>query len=99
MKLTTACATLVLSACSGATEVPAPAAEGRQLPTAQFLALDRKEQNLAVYDAFWRQLLANYYDPGVFATDEWHARRAQWREEAAKAETQLALYHSYFPRL
>ena len=65
----------------------------------EFLALDRKGQNLAVYDAFWQQLQANYYDPQIFATDEWRARRAQWREEAAKAETRFELYQSYFPRL
>ncbi len=98
LKLTTAtaCIVLGLSACSGATEVTA---DGRQLPTVEFLALDRKGQNLAVYDAFWHQLLTNYYDPRVFATDEWRARRTRWREEAAKAETRFVLYHSSFHRL
>jgi carboxyl-terminal processing protease len=98
LKLTTACVVFGLSACSGATEVATPASDDRQ-PTAEFLALDREQQNLAVYDAFWHQLLTHYYDPELFATDEWRARRTQARADAARAQTRAELYYSSFPRL
>ena len=91
---------LSLSACSQAKE-PAAAAPPAwpPKPSAEFLALDRKGQNLAVYDAFWQQIDSNYYDASVFATDEWKARRAQWREEAGKASSGFLLYHKVFPGL
>jgi len=92
---------LALSAC-GQTKEPAAQAvqpEWPPKPTAEFLALDRKSQNLAVYDAFWQHMDANYYDPSVFATREWQARRAEWREMAAKAPTEFVLYHDVFPNM
>jgi C-terminal processing protease CtpA/Prc len=92
---------LALSACSPAPDAAATAAESgtRPKPTAEFLALDRRAQNLAVYDAFWQQVESNYYEPDIFATDEWRARRAEWREKAAAAESRVILYQSMFPRL
>ncbi len=91
---------LLLSACTRAGESPASApATAPPLPTAEFLALDREGQNLAVYDAFWQQLESNYYDAKFFATDEWRAKRDAWRKEAAGAKMRLLLYHDVLPRL
>src|SRR3954470_642846 len=91
---------LSLSSCAPAKQPAASAPpEWPPKPTADFLALDRKSQNLAVYDAFWQQIDSNYYDATMFATGEWTARRAQWREEAARAPTRFILYHKVFPEL
>lgn len=98
---------LTLSACDPARQSADQAARPSQpaqaewppRPSAEFLALDRKGQNLAIYDAFWKEIDANYYDPAVFSTDEWKARRAEWREKAAQAPTEFVLYHGVLPDL
>ena len=91
---------ILLSACTRAAESPAStAASAPPLPTAEFLALDREGQNVAVYDAFWQQLESNYDDATFFETPEWRTRRDEWRKEAAASKARVFLYHDVFPRL
>jgi len=69
-------------------------------PTAEFLKLSAREQNLAVYDAFWKQIESNYYDPKFFATDEWRAARARWRDKAANVPNlPLALHNEVLRKI
>jgi C-terminal processing protease CtpA/Prc len=80
---------LVLAACS-AYETPTPTAPQ---PSPEFLALDTRGRNLAVYDALWTQIRSNYYDPDYFGTEDWRSHRSEWRERAANVGDQpLALY-------
>src|SRR4051812_24910865 len=95
-------AALSLAACARAGHSQAADATANPWPpppSREFLALDREARNLAVYDAFWRQIDTNYYDPQAFASEEWRARRAEWRKEAAAATARVMLYHNVFPRL
>jgi C-terminal processing protease CtpA/Prc len=61
-------------------------------PTPEFLALPVAERNLAVYDAFWDALEANYYDPKIIASKEWRKLREEWREYAASDVPSSNLY-------
>lgn len=54
-----------------------------------FLALDRESRNVANYDASWRHIEANHFDAKAFTTEEWVARRAEWRQKAAASEPAL----------
>ena len=97
--LVLAFAAQLLSGCSGNDERAATSADARPAPDAAFLALDRKDQNLVVYDAFWQHLHASYYDPGILSAEQWRTVRADWREEVAGVENTHELYYSFFPRL
>jgi carboxyl-terminal processing protease len=61
-------------------------------PTPAFLALSQSEQNLAVYDAFWKAVRDHYYDAELPASDEWQSLRAEWRARAAEAPSTAELY-------
>jgi len=78
-------ASLLLTACS---EAKTPTE-----PTAKFLALSPRGQNLAIYDAFVEHLEDHYFDPKLLESAEWRARFAEYRQKAASAPDRLSLYN------
>jgi C-terminal processing protease CtpA/Prc len=71
---------------------PLFAADKAEHPTAEFLALPQAQRNLAVYDAFWDALEANYFDPGLVTTPEMRELRQQLREYAESENRAANLY-------
>jgi len=57
----------------------------------QFARLAPREHRLAIYDAFWNQVSAHYYDQR-FTGFAWQALRRDWRPTAADAATDQDLY-------
>lgn len=57
-----------------------------------FHSLDRESQNLAIYDTFWKHIEAHHFDASALASEEWMARRIEWREKAAAASDPFVLY-------
>jgi hypothetical protein len=58
----------------------------------QFSALSQQDRNLAVYDAFVRQLRAHYFDRAAIETLEWQRIFADFRAKAAAAPNSVLLY-------
>jgi carboxyl-terminal processing protease len=56
-----------------------------------FAKLAPREHRLAIYDAFWNQISAHYYDQGSTGFD-WKALRGEWRGKAAIAADDFDLY-------
>jgi carboxyl-terminal processing protease len=59
----------------------------------EFAKLPPHERRLAIYDAFWNQVSAHYYDQR-FTGFDWKTIRREWREKAAGASGDLDLYNS-----
>jgi carboxyl-terminal processing protease len=59
----------------------------------EFASLPPRERRLAIYDAFWEQVSAHYYDQR-FTGFDWKTIRREWREKAADASDDLDLYNS-----
>jgi carboxyl-terminal processing protease len=59
-----------------------------------YFALERlppQERRLAIYDAFWAQIMKHYLDPQFSGVDV-NRMRQEWREKAAAASSDLDLY-------
>jgi C-terminal processing protease CtpA/Prc len=67
-------------------------------PLAVFNRLSVEQQNLAVYDAFWAALDANYYDPELLATPRMRELRDRWRTTARSANA-LQIHGGVLDRL
>jgi hypothetical protein len=52
----------------------------------EFATLTVPQQNLAMYDAFWAAVDANYYDPKLLETVSMRDLRKQWRAKAEAAD-------------
>jgi carboxyl-terminal processing protease len=59
----------------------------------EFAKLAPRDHRLAIYDAFWNQISAHYYDQR-FTGFDWKTIRREWREKAADASDDLDLYNS-----
>ena len=87
MKLRAVVAAILLSSSSAfAADCP------RNHPTSAFEALSPGERSLAVYDAFWRNIEKNHYDPQLLSRAEVRALRQQGRNKAAAAGHPANLY-------
>jgi carboxyl-terminal processing protease len=61
-------------------------------PTSEFKALPLRERNLAVYDAFWRNIENNHYDRQLLSRADVRALREQGRQKAAAIGVPAKLY-------
>jgi carboxyl-terminal processing protease len=68
------------------------AAHEPEPPTAEFKALTLSERNLAVYDAFWKNIENNHYDRALLTRTDVRALREQGRKKAAIAGDLADLY-------
>jgi C-terminal processing protease CtpA/Prc len=68
------------------------AAHEPELPTSEFKALPLSERNLAVYDAFWKNIENNHYDRQLLSRAEIRALREQGRKKAAAVGHPANLY-------
>jgi carboxyl-terminal processing protease len=68
------------------------AAHEPELPTAEFKALPLSERNLAVYDAFWKNIENSHYDRALLTRTDVRVLREQGRKKAAVAGDPADLY-------
>jgi carboxyl-terminal processing protease len=60
-------------------------------PNVALERLSPPERRLAIYDAFWAQIMKHYLDPQFSGVDV-NRMRQEWREKAAMASSDLDLY-------
>jgi carboxyl-terminal processing protease len=67
-------------------------------PNLAFEKLSPPERRLAIYDAFWAQIIKHYFDQRFSGVD-WQRMRQEWREKAAAASSDLDLYVNVFDNI